>query len=134
MAKRKKPNIPNKQVQNPQPKLVTAKVEASEFSGPIPPPNALREYENIQSGFADRIITMAEKQAAHRQNLETIGIEGEIKVIKRGQTFALSLGLFMISGAVLCVYLGQPYVAGLLVGTTLVGVIKNFLDKKKKEA
>lgn len=31
------------------------------YSGPIPPPEALARYEEIQPGAADRIIKMAEK-------------------------------------------------------------------------
>ena len=32
------------------------------YSGPIPPPEALARYEEIQPGAADRILKMAEKQ------------------------------------------------------------------------
>ena len=40
------------------------------YSGPIPPPNALRLYEDILEGSANRIITMAENQSSHRQRME----------------------------------------------------------------
>ena len=40
------------------------------FSGPLPHPEHLREYENILPGSADRVIRMAEDQAKHRQSLE----------------------------------------------------------------
>lgn len=39
------------------------------YSGPIPPPEALARYEEIQPGAADRIIKMAEKQQEHRMSL-----------------------------------------------------------------
>lgn len=35
------------------------------FSGPIPHPDHLRQYENIQSGFADRMLKMAEDDLKH---------------------------------------------------------------------
>ena len=41
---------------------VVAKVIESEFSGPIPPPNIMRGYEEILPGAADRILSMAERQ------------------------------------------------------------------------
>ncbi len=40
------------------------------FTGPLPPPEVLAKYDDIQEGFADRIITMAEKQSEHRRDLE----------------------------------------------------------------
>lgn len=57
------------------------------YSGPIPPPEALARYEEIQPGAADRIIKMAEKQQEHRMSLETKAIGGQIDQSKRGQIF-----------------------------------------------
>ena len=42
-------------------------VRGSSFSGPIPPPNIIKGYEEILPGSADRIIAMAENQSKHRQ-------------------------------------------------------------------
>ncbi|MBI2410337.1 MAG: DUF2335 domain-containing protein [Candidatus Kerfeldbacteria bacterium] len=41
------------------------------FSGPIPPPDVLNDYERIEKGLASRIVNMAEKQSGHRQNIES---------------------------------------------------------------
>ncbi|MDE0103545.1 MAG: DUF2335 domain-containing protein [Bryobacterales bacterium] len=42
-----------------------------EFScGPLPPPKTIEGYEAIVPGAAGRIISMADKQLAHRQHLE----------------------------------------------------------------
>jgi uncharacterized membrane protein len=50
--------------------IFQAAVEISRFSGPLPHPEDLAKYEQVLPGAADRIIRMAEQQAAHRQNLE----------------------------------------------------------------
>ncbi|MDE6052372.1 MAG: DUF2335 domain-containing protein [Lachnospiraceae bacterium] len=42
----------------------------SEFSGPLPPPNIIKGYEDILPGSAERILAMAEKQSEHRQFME----------------------------------------------------------------
>jgi uncharacterized membrane protein len=47
------------------------------FAGPIPPPKILEEYNRILPGAADRILAMAEKQAAHRQFLEQTVIKSD---------------------------------------------------------
>jgi uncharacterized membrane protein len=52
---------------------------SSSFSGPLPPPNLLAQYNEVLPDGANRIVTMAERQAKHRQRLET-----------RAQAFALS--------------------------------------------
>lgn len=41
------------------------------FSGPLPPPDVLRGYEDACPGAAERILAMAEKQADHRRAMET---------------------------------------------------------------
>jgi uncharacterized membrane protein len=40
------------------------------FMGPIPPPGMLAEYNNVIPNGADRVIKMAEKEQAHRHNIE----------------------------------------------------------------
>ena len=45
-------------------------VQQEVFSGPIPHPRLLAEYEKLQPGSMDRFMKMAEKQQDHRINLE----------------------------------------------------------------
>jgi uncharacterized membrane protein len=40
------------------------------FSGPLPPPDLLADYNNAFSGAAERIVAMAESQLKHRQSIE----------------------------------------------------------------
>lgn len=37
-----------------------------EFSGPLPPPQILGQYDEVLPGAAERILRMAEKQQDHR--------------------------------------------------------------------
>jgi uncharacterized membrane protein len=48
------------------------------FEGPIPPPAVLQGYEQILPGAAERILRMAEQQAAHRHSLELKSINANI--------------------------------------------------------
>ena len=65
--------------------VFTAAFQFSHFSGPLPSPEALGKYEQICPGSADRIIKMAEGQAAHRQALETNTIAEQVRQSSRGQ-------------------------------------------------
>lgn len=75
-------------------------IRSEVFSGPIPPPEALARYEEIQSGAADRIIKMAEKQQDHRMSLEKKAIGGQIDQSKRGQIFGFVAILLCIGVAI----------------------------------
>lgn len=48
------------------------------FSGPIPPPNACREYEGVLPGFTERAVAMAERAQ-----------ESDIQARSRGDRFLL---------------------------------------------
>lgn len=82
-----------------------AKVMQSEFSGPIPPPNMIKGYEAILPGAADRIITMAEKQSSHRQEMERKIIFAESRDGLLGILFAFFLGIGYIVAAIVIVVL-----------------------------
>lgn len=44
---------------------------ASSYRGPIPPPELLGDYEQISPGSAERILKMAERDLAHRSQMES---------------------------------------------------------------
>ena len=62
--------------------------KTASYSGPIPPPMALEQYESIQPGFANRIITMAENEAKHRHEMEKQAVEHTIRMSNMGIIFA----------------------------------------------
>lgn len=45
-----------------------------EFSGPLPPPQILGQYDEVLPGAAERILRMAEKQQDHRIGVDQSGI------------------------------------------------------------
>ena len=44
------------------------------YSGPLPPAEQIRAYEEVLPGSADRILGMAERQQAHRLELEKMTV------------------------------------------------------------
>lgn len=66
------------------------------YQGPIPNASELKKYEEVLPGAADRILLMAEKQAEHRQKIETSAIKSNIENSKRGQLFAFVISLIVI--------------------------------------
>ena len=62
--------VPEGHSTSPEGEFRSLAISAEEsFVGPIPPPWALREYEDILPGSADRILSLAERQAEARQKI-----------------------------------------------------------------
>lgn len=87
--------------------------------GPIPPPSILAAYDKIVPGSAERILAMAEKQALHRQGIETKLVDIETKLESRGQIFGFTLGFICVTGGIILIALGKN-VGGL---TTLIAAL-----------
>ena len=62
----------------------THSVEISAYSGPLPHPDILRQYEDVVPGSAALIIKQFEEQSRHRRSMEA-------KVISSG-TFSQRIG------------------------------------------
>lgn len=77
-------------------------IRSEVFSSPIPTARSqlAAVTEEIQSGAADRIIKMAEKQQDHRMSLEKKAIGGQIDQSKRGQIFGFIAILLCIGVAI----------------------------------
>lgn len=96
------------------------------FVGPIPHPDVLKGYEEISTGFADRIITMAEKQSEHRMKMESEKIHAESRDSSRGVWFAFILGIGSLAAATAIALTGQnaaSSIGGSLLGITGIGSI-----------
>ncbi len=102
--------------------------------GPIPAPEDLAAYEKLYPGSAERIIAMAERQQAHRFDLEVRQVDARIEDLRenrrerrRGQNYALVIGLAGLATTGLAAYFEQQWVAGILGGATLVALVSVFL-------
>jgi len=102
-----------------------ARYSSVSFIGPLPPPELLRGYHEIDPSLADRIVKMAEREQDHRHQMEDnetkhreMVITSKIDNSKRGQHHALIIGLSCI-GAIGVISIFAPTVAGAIVGTTL---------------
>jgi uncharacterized membrane protein len=98
---------------------------AQTFSGPLPPPESLQEYDNVVPGLAREIVDQWKDETAHRHKTidglratdrEAMRLfhEGE----KRGQRYALAAIVLVLAVVVISLLLDRPAVgiAGILVG------------------
>lgn len=122
---------PSRRPESQQQSLTAVKTE---FSGPLPHPNLLQQYEEICPGFAERIVGSWEKETSHRHDLEKMVVDAEIegqrnipKEIKRGQWLAFTLSLlFLLVGGFLA-YHGKEASGSIIGGAGFIGTITSFL-------
>jgi len=105
--------------------LVHQQTEVS-YSGPLPPPGVLAEFEKVLPGSAERIFVMAEKQLEHRMSLEKTVIEGGSKRADKGIYAAVLIeGMFLATSCYLA-HLGLTTDALKVVGGSAVGLLSAF--------
>ena len=97
------------------------------YSGPIPHPNMLREFNDIIPDGADRIMKMTENQSNHRQRMEDKVISAKNRDSLLGILFAGAIGLLGIGGTIFLMYSGQTVEGVLLGGGTLGSLVGVYL-------
>ena len=113
-------------------------------SGPLPDPATLARYNDVAPGFAERIVRMAETEAAHRREIEVaiINIESDEyqhrrRIEGRGQICALFLATLTLGGGVTCIITGHDASGSLMVSSTVVALAGLFIygqRRQKKQA
>lgn len=104
------------------------------FQGPLPPAEELARYETALAGCAERIVSMAEEQAAHRRAIEARMIAEKLAAEHRGQVFAFILVLVsMLVGGALIAF--DKDIGGLtaILGA-LASVVAIFVYGRRKDA
>lgn len=107
--------------------IATTRHVVQSYSGPLPPPDVLREYEETMSGMSDRIVTRWETEQKHRHEMDQLILNREFNLKLIGNILgiiALTLMLLVVS---YLAFLGHPAEAvGLGVGT-IVSVVAIFV-------
>ena len=101
-----------------------------QYSGPIPPATELIRYNEACPDAADRIISMAENQARHRQECEKKAIGNEYKVALASIFAALIIALVFCGIIIYSLTIGQ-FGAAIASAIAAIGtVIGIFIGRK----
>ena len=99
----------------------------TEFSGPLPPPDALEKYERVSPGAAERIIAMVERESSHRHELGKFLVNNGYKQASKGQNYAAIIGaLAIISGAIAGIS-GAQWTGSVIGGLGMVGLVSTLI-------
>ena len=110
-------------------KTIVMSMSAS-FSGPLPPPQMLRAYDEVLPGIADRILALTEKQTDHRISTESILANASVR------SFAYSISALAATAYVVAIN-GNTAIAVLILGTGVAGIardlIRSVLSRRDEE-
>ncbi len=104
------------------------------FAGPIPPPEILQGYDKCIKNGAERVLKMAENQSAHRLQLEDHAVKEQLKQSRRGQDYGFAMGVICIIASVTLAIFGHDTIAGIIGGSTIIGLVTVFIIGKKQQA
>jgi uncharacterized membrane protein len=104
------------------------------FSGPLPHPSLLKQYNDCVPDGAERIIKMAENQSDHRRSLERMVVESNCRGDRIGQICGVSLAGLALVGAIVLMALGQSGPGITVMLTDAVGLGGAFIYSRKVQA
>ncbi len=76
------------------------------YSGPIPPPKFLSEYERLVPGISKKFLDEPHIEAEHRRAIEKMMAHEQIKLANRGQKMAFCLASLCTIGAFSAILFG----------------------------
>lgn len=102
------------------------------YEGPLPPASEFDRYEQVCPGAADRILSMAEREEAHRHDTEDRIVDSIIRQSKLGQIFAFSIALGSLGTVIFSLVIDKPFgaVAPAILALTSLSAV--FIGSKKK--
>lgn len=96
---------------------------SSSYQGPIPSPDMLKAYIDINPELGNRIFALTEKQLEHRISKENklVSLSG------RGQLLAFFVAVLVIGAGCYALYLGNTACAIAIFTTTIISLVATFL-------
>jgi len=101
------------------------------FSGPLPPPAILKQYNEVQPDFAERLLKLTEGEAAHRRELARRAQEMAATETRIGQIFGLVVALAGFATSAWLGSAGLPGAASAVGGATIVGLVSVFITGRR---
>jgi len=108
-------------------KLIASVTQEYSYSGILPHPMLLKQFDDVLPGTAERIIVMTEKEGEHRRNLEKHIVNSEFKTQNLGMIFGFVVALTGILGSVTLGFYGKTTASTILGGSTLASLVSVFI-------
>ncbi|MFT8465282.1 MAG: DUF2335 domain-containing protein [Liquorilactobacillus satsumensis] len=103
------------------------------YSGPIPHPDILKKYDDIDPGAAKLIIDNGVEESKHRRKMEIDAMEYSQKDVKRRDWMGFVLGILGILIGAFLIWLGHTVTGSIFSGVSLVMLVGLFLGKSEND-
>lgn len=124
----------------PQPLHPAVFAQQITYSSPLPPPEVLQKYKQIDPELINKITDMTEVQATHRRQLESRSLNEGIRHTKRrdleaniGQACGFIIAVMGIIAGAYVALQGQQVAGGILGLAGISGIVAVFVNGRKKE-
>jgi uncharacterized membrane protein len=108
--------------------VVLSIVREDSFSGPLPHPKHLAEYDRVLPGAANRIIAMAEKEQEHRHQWEDRSLKFDFSYSILGIILGFLIALALLILAYVSSQSGHPTVSMAFLAASTVGMVASFIN------
>lgn len=105
-----------------------------QWSGPLPSPRDLAEFDRVIPGAAERILAQFEKQAAHRMSIEWRVVRSKTWQSNMGSVFGFGIGTLGLWVAKEVAMSGQGAASAIIAAVDLVGLVSVFVIGRRQEA
>ncbi len=104
---------------------------AAQWSGPLPPPAALEHFNQIIPQGADRIMSMVEREQAHRIEHEAKVLNAQTRDFSRSHWLGSVIALCCIAGAIYTAVIGAHWAVSVaLVGLPITALVGKLFSRK----
>jgi uncharacterized membrane protein len=108
-------------------------VARSTFSGPMPPPELVAQYERIVPGAGGFFFSALECQTAHRQALEMRIVEASLRNDRTGMWLGFALAVMLIASGAFLIYKDKDPQGLSMIAGTLVALCGVFVYSRARE-
>ena len=104
------------------------------ISGPIPSASEMERYHSIDPMLADRIVSLAEREADHRHRNDDAMLRANIEITNKqflerriGQFLGFGIAIAGLSCCIALAWMGYQTAASVVGGATVVGLVGIFV-------
>lgn len=108
-------------------KVLSSVTQEYTYSGILPHPMSLKQFDEVLPGTAERIITMTEKEGEHRRIIEKQIVDSEFKIQNQGIKLGFLIALVGILGSIFLAFYDKTIASTILGGSTLVSLVSVFI-------
>lgn len=120
-------NVPDSREIRTLRQISTQHLVSASFSGPLPPPEILRAYNDIVPGLAAKIVAQVDRQTDHRITMESQVIRSDSRRAWVGLMCGLIVCLFCITSGTICVMWGHDWAGTGIATAAVVGLTGTFI-------